>query len=116
MEDVEALKDAGQEQADRYSSGDYAGAWDMWTDAAKEAIPEDVYVAYSEECANSGIPLEVADARIDSPGKGTVRIGLGDFEFSYSMEYEGDEWRWVPTDETFENLEGASADDLPDCA
>lgn len=111
-EDVEALEEAGQEQADRYSSGDYAGAWDMWTDDAKAAVSEDAYVSYSEACAGAGAPIGVTDARIDEPGTGIVRIGLGDIDFAYTMEFEGDEWRWVPTDETLERFaDGKTAEE-----
>lgn len=114
-EDVEALEEAAQKQADRFAAGDYAGSWEMWTDEAKATVSQDVYVAYSEECAGGGVPLEVADARIDEPGEATVRIALGDFAQSYSMAYEDGEWRWVPTEATLENLGDATVEDLPEC-
>lgn len=95
-----ALEDAAQEQADRYSSGDYAGAWDMWTDAAKEVMSQDDYVTYSEACAGAGAPLEVQSARIEDDGTGTVRVGLVEFAFAYSMEYEDGSWSWVPNDDS----------------
>lgn len=108
--DPEAVNAAAQEQADRFSSGDFAGAWEMWTDDAKAAVPQEAYVEYSEACAGTGMPLEAGQVRIEDEGEAVVRISLGKFAQSYSMAYEGDEWRWVPTDDTLDSLaEGADA-------
>lgn len=96
----DALTKAAQEQADRYTSGDFAGAWDMWTDDAKGVMSEADYVTFAKECAGTGMPLDVAEARIEDDGTGTVRLALGDFASSYSMEYEGDAWSWVPNDDS----------------
>lgn len=108
--DTAAVTDAAQEQADRFSSGDFAGAWEMWTDDAKAAVPQETYVEYSEACSGTGMPLEASDARIENEGEAVVRISLGEFAQSYSMAYEDGEWRWVPTDDTLDKLaEGADA-------
>lgn len=110
----DAVKDAAQEQADRYSSGDFAGAWDMWVDRAKDVMSQDEYVTYSEACSNGGLPLDVDMARIEEDGTATVRIGLGDFKSSYKMEFEDHEWSWVPNDDSLARYElgaeGAIAD------
>lgn len=98
--DEGAARDAAQEQADRYSSGDFAGAWDMWVDGAKDVMSQDDYVTYADACAGTGVPLEVGDVRIDSDGEATVRLGLGDFQNSYRMKYEDGAWSWVPNDDS----------------
>lgn len=98
-EDPAALEDAAQEQADRFASGDFAGAWDMWTDDAKAVMSQADYVTFGEACANGGVPLDVVDARVDAPGEGTVRVGLGGISGAYQMRYEDGAWSWVPSDE-----------------
>lgn len=98
-EDPDALEDAAREQADRFTSGDFAGAWDMWTDDAKAVMSQGDYETFGKACANGGVPLEVVDARVDSPGEGTVRLGVGEFSSAYQMRYEGGAWSWVPTDD-----------------
>lgn len=97
----DAVEKAAQEQADRYTSGDYGGAWDMWTDDAKEAFSRDDYIALNEACGTAGAPLEVSSVRINGDGA-TVRLALGDFEQAYSMKFEDGEWRWQPTEENMD--------------
>lgn len=96
----DAVEDAAQEQADMFSAGDFGGAYDMWTDESKELFSRDDYIEVNEACQNGGIPLEVADVRIEDSGEAVVRIRLGEFTQAYTMEFEDDEWRWVPSDES----------------
>lgn len=98
--DEGAVEKAGQEQADRFSSGDFAGAWDMWVDRAKDVMSKDDYVTFAEACSNAGVPLEVASVRLEDDTHAVVRIGLGTITNSYEMEFEDDEWSWVPSDES----------------
>lgn len=98
--DEDAVRDAAQEQADRYTSGDFAGAWDMWVDSAKGVMGQADYVTYAEACAGTGVPIKVDSARIDGDGEATVRLGIGDFAASYRMEYEDGDWSWVPNDDS----------------
>ena len=113
--DEGAVKEAAQEEADRYASGDIAGSWDLWASDAQAEIPKDLYVAYIEECYTTGLPLEVQDVRIDETGKATVRVGVGDLAQSYEMVYEDDEWRWVPTDDTMTALADISDESQITC-
>lgn len=108
----DAARAAAQEQADRFTSGDFGGAWDMWTAEAQSVMSREDYVEFSKTCSETGAPLDVSSVRVDGDDA-TVRLALGDFERAYQMHYEGGEWRWQPTGEALdmyaEGLEGAIA-------
>lgn len=97
--DEGAVNKAAQEQADLYSSGDYAGAYDMWVDSAKELISRDDYAEVGETCDLGGVPIEAKFVRFenDAETEAVVTVGLGDFKTSYTMKLEGGEWSWVPS-------------------
>lgn len=101
----EAALEAAEAQADHYAAQDFAGAWDMWTDEAKGAISRDDYVTYGETCDLGGMPLEAEFVRFESDTEGVVRIGLGEFQTTYSVIYEDGEWRWQPTAEALKDYE-----------
>ena len=94
----DAVRAAAREQADRHSSGDFGGAYDMWAASAKATISRDDYLAFAEECLESGLPIDVEAVRLESDTEAVVRLGIAGFNQSYSMVLEGDEWAWVPTD------------------
>lgn len=94
----DAVRAAAREQADRHSSGDFGGAYDMWSADAKATISRDDYLAFAEECLESGLPIDVEAVRLESDAEAVVRLGIAGFNQSYSMVLEGDEWAWVPTD------------------
>jgi hypothetical protein len=48
--DVAAALDAVNAQFASIKAGDWATAWDAWTDAAKDEIAKDVYVRTNEAC------------------------------------------------------------------
>lgn len=88
--------DAAQDQVDYFASQDYAGAYDMWVDDAKELISRDDYVRFAEACDLGGMPLDVEFVRFESDDEAVVKVGVGKFMYSYAMRHEGKEWRWVP--------------------
>jgi hypothetical protein len=85
-----------EEQALRYSSGDFAGAWEMWTDEAKEIFSREDYVTLGETCAGTGVPLEVDPARLEGADEAVVRAGLGDIKTSHKLKYDDGHWKWEP--------------------
>lgn len=95
-----AVEKAAQEQADRFSSGDYAGAYDMWVADAREAVSKDDYLAWADACSTAGAPIDVTDVRLEDDTEATVRLGVGGLEQSYKMRLEGDEWSWVPNNDS----------------
>jgi hypothetical protein len=103
---VVALKAMAQEQADRYSSGDYGGAWDMWSKESKAAISRADYVTLITTCYKSGVPLTVSSVRIDSSGMATIRLAFGGFQRAYHPSYEDGHWVWNPTDEGLAQYSG----------
>ena len=106
--DEGAVRAAAREQADRHSSGDFGGAYDMWSADAKNTISREDYLAFADECLESGLPLEVEAVRLESDTEAVVRLGVAGFSRSYTMVYEDGEWAWVPTDEA---LQTYAADD-----
>lgn len=103
------VETAAREQADRFSSGDYAGAWDMWADSAKDVMSEADYVTYAETCATSGAPLDVDSVRLDGDKNATVRLALGEFTYSYKMVLEDGDWSWIPNDDALTMYEKGAA-------
>ena len=93
---AEAATAIAKEQSLRYSSGDFAGAWEMWTDEAKKIFSREDYVTLSEKCAATGIPLEVDPARLEGSDEAVVRVGLGDIKSSYKLKYDDGHWKWQP--------------------
>lgn len=100
--DKDAVEDAAQEQADRFASEDFAGAYDMWIDSAKELMTRDEYVEFAKTCDLGGVPLGAEFVRFEGADETTavVRIGLGEFTNSYQMKLEDGAWSWVPSDES----------------
>src|SRR4051794_40331123 len=52
---IEGAKLAAQTTFDRFSGGDFAGAWEMYSDNAKKVINRDDYVKLNETCARKGL-------------------------------------------------------------
>ena len=88
-----------REESARYSSKDYAGAWDLWTKAGKATLSRTDYEKYHAVCGGGGAPLEVKGVRLETPTEAVVRIGVGNFTSSYMPRYEDGQWRWQPTAE-----------------
>ena len=98
--DLDAAKAVAQEEADRYASDDYAGAWDLWTKEGQAAISRDDYVKFHEECPGAGVPYKVAAIRSDGDNAAVVRLTVGgsSIAFSYRLLFEDGSWRWQPSD------------------
>jgi hypothetical protein len=93
-----AAKALAQEEADRYSSGDYEGAWDLWAAADKQVISGAEYARFHETCTTSGVPLKVESVRLTSTGA-VARLDALSFKFSYRLAYEDGHWRWHINDD-----------------
>lgn len=96
-----AVEKAAQEQADYFSSGDYGGAWDMWTDKAKTTMSRSDYIKFGEACDLGGVPLDTEFVRFENKAKteAVIKVGVGDFKSAYTMSLEDGDWSWVPSDE-----------------
>jgi hypothetical protein len=107
---LEAAVASEQENADRFSSGDYAGQWALYSRALRDAINQDDYETFAERCVKEtqrpeGLTFTVEGVRMDGDTKAIVRIGLLDIaKQSRTMVYEDGAWLQEPTDELAANF------------
>ena len=93
---LDAAKIAAQTMFDRFSGGDFAGAWEMYTDAGKKAITKADYVKLNEACARKGLAITLTSARLEGDSKAIVIAKQLVAAQSYTMVYEGDAWKLEP--------------------
>lgn len=106
---LEAATASEQENADRYSSGDYAGQWLLYSSGLRDAISQADYAKYAKRCLEEtgrpeGLRFTVEGVRMDGDDKAIVRIGLLGVEISRTMVYEDGQWLQEPTDELAANF------------
>lgn len=88
---------AAQEAFDRYTAGDFAGAWEMYTAAGRAAVSKADYVRLNTTCPKlQGIQVKIVATRVEGD-TATVRIQLGPLVDSYVMNYEAGQWLLEPT-------------------
>ncbi|MFI7544088.1 hypothetical protein [Actinoplanes sp. NPDC049599] len=96
---IEGAKDAAQTVFDRFSGGDFAGAWDMYTSAGKKAISQADYIKLNTACSRKGLAIQLTSARMDGTDKAVVIAKQLVAAQSYTMVYEGDAWKLEPAKE-----------------
>jgi hypothetical protein len=93
---LDAAKLAAQTMFDRFSGGDFAGAWEMYTATAKKAISQADYVKLNQACARKGLAITLTSARLDGPTTAIVIAKQLVAAQAYTMVYEGNAWRLQP--------------------
>jgi hypothetical protein len=93
---VDGARAAAQTVFDRFSGGDFAGAWDMYTAAGKAAISEADYVKLNEVCSRKGLAIQLTSARMDGPDRAVVIAKQLVAAQSYTMVYENNAWKLAP--------------------
>jgi hypothetical protein len=96
---LEGAKAAAQTVFDRFAGGDYAGAWDMYTTAGKQAISKADYVKLNETCARKGLAIELTSARMEGLDRAVVIAKQLDAAQSYTMAFEDYAWKLEPAKE-----------------
>ena len=96
---VEGAKSAAQTVFDRFSGGDFAGAWDMYTAKGKQSISKADYVKLNEACSRKGLAISLTSARMEGTDKAIVIAKQLVAAQSYTMAYEGDAWKLEPAKE-----------------
>jgi hypothetical protein len=106
---IAGAKTAAQTVFDRFSGGDYAGAWDMYTTAGKRVIKQADYVKLNAECSRKGLAIVLSTARMDGADKAIV-VGkqLAAMQ-SYTMVYETNAWKLEPAKEGLALYAGGAA-------
>ncbi|MFC4064730.1 hypothetical protein [Actinoplanes subglobosus] len=96
---LDGAKAAAQTVFDRFSGGDFAGAWDMYTAAGKKAITKDDYVKLNTACSRKGLAIQLTSARLEGTDKAVVIAKQLVAAQSYTMVYEQDAWKLEPAKE-----------------
>lgn len=104
---LEEATAAAQEDANRFSSGDFAGDWEMGSKRVHDGISKADYVTLQETCKQTGLPITVTGVRMESTHQAIVREEiniLGGIKHSMTMVYENGQWLWAPSNELAEEL------------
>ena len=101
---LDAAVEAGQEVSDRFSSGDFAGSWDLMSSEFKDGISREDYAKLSSECSGTGIPIDVEGVRLEGEDEAIVRLAIGDFTQSRTMVFEDGQWLQAPSPHFREDL------------
>ena len=96
---IDGAKAAAQTVFDRFAGGDFAGAWDMYTAAGKQAISKDDYVKLNEACSRKGLAIQLTSARMDGTDHAIVIAKQLVAAQSYTMAYENNAWKLEPAKE-----------------
>ncbi|SDT79171.1 hypothetical protein [Actinoplanes derwentensis] len=96
---LQGAKDAAATVFDRFSGGDFAGAWEMYTSAGKQSISKDDYVKLNTACSRKGLAIQLSSARLEGTDKAIVIAKQLVAAQSYTMVYEQDAWKLEPAKE-----------------
>ncbi|MGX6605549.1 hypothetical protein ACWKSP_25975 [Micromonosporaceae bacterium Da 78-11] len=96
---IDGAKSAAQTVFDRFAGGDFAGAWDMYTAAGKQAISKNDYVKLNQACSRKGLAIQLTSARMDGTDRAVVIAKQLVAAQSYTMVYETNAWKLEPAKE-----------------
>jgi hypothetical protein len=97
-ETLSAAVAAAQANADRFSSGDFAGVWQRMSREVRDRITQDDFVTFYETCKKAGPMIRVAGVSLDaSAGTAVVRMDVGTTEQPRIMLFEDGKWVMKPT-------------------
>jgi len=96
---IDGARAAAQTVFDRFSGGDFAGAWDMYTAAGKAAISKEDYVKLNQACSRKGLAIQLTSARMEGTDKAIVIAKQLVAAQSYTMVYENNSWKLQPAAE-----------------
>ena len=96
---LDAAKIAAQTMFDRFSGGDFAGAWEMYTAKGKQAISKEDYVKLNEACSRKGLAITLTSARMEGTDRAVVIAKQLVAAQSYTMVYENNAWKLEPAAE-----------------
>ena len=83
---IEGARNAAQTVFDRFSGGDFAGAWDMYTAKGKQAISKADYVKLNEACSRKGLAISLTSARMEGPDRAVVIAKQLDFNMTRALQ------------------------------
>ncbi len=88
------------EAVDRQLSGDYAGAWELYTADGKAAISKDDFVRLQTACPpkSRGQQARALEGRLEDPNTAVIRIEVAGQTAARTMRYEDGRWLIEPSD------------------
>ncbi|WFE29122.1 hypothetical protein O7623_08030 [Solwaraspora sp. WMMD791] len=86
-----------QQEFSLIASGDWSGAWQLWTEEAKKSVPEEVFVTTNEACpVQDGVEFELQEVNPVSETAVDLTWRRDDTVGNSSMRLEQDTWRFDP--------------------
>ncbi|WP_031524188.1 hypothetical protein [Streptomyces sp. NRRL F-5123] len=96
----QALAVARQEFG-RLSGGDWAGAWQLWTADARQAVPQDEFVRANTECRPAlGVPYVLGPGSRTGPGTFRVSWTHAGTTGSSTLQLASGHWYFSPGPQT----------------
>lgn len=100
-QDVQTAQVTAEQVFDNLSDGDWAGAWELWTDTAQAAVAKDAYVDLVSTCTGlqgeytvTGLtPVDDSTATVKwthTPSGGAATNGTS------TIRYQGGMWKFEP--------------------
>jgi hypothetical protein len=88
------------EAVDRQLSGDYAGAWELYTTAGKAAISKDDFVRLQAACPpkDKGQQARALEGRLQDPNTAVIRLQVAGSTAARTLRNESGQWRIEPSD------------------
>ena len=97
-ETLSAATAAAQANVDRFSSGDFAGVWELMSAEVRDGITQEDFVTFYETCKKAGPKIRVVGERLDAAdGEAIVRMEVAGTERSRIMIFENGNWVMKPT-------------------
>jgi hypothetical protein len=95
---LSAATAAAQANADRFSSGDFAGVWERMSREVRDGITQQDFVTFYQACKKAGPKIRVTGVRLDAAdGEAIVRMEVGGTDQSRVMLFENGIWVVKPT-------------------
>jgi hypothetical protein len=101
-QDAQAARVAAEQVFDNLSTGDWAGAWDQWTDSAKTSIGKDAYIELVATCTRQHGQYQVTDVTQVNDATATIKWTLTPAGSTTSqagtntVKYQNGAWHFEP--------------------
>jgi hypothetical protein len=101
-QDAQSAQVTAEQVLDNLSDGDWAGAWDLWTDSAKAAIAKDAYIDLVATCTGQQGEYQVTgvtpvdDATATIKWTHTATAGTAQTTGQSTVKYQNGLWRFEP--------------------
>ncbi|WP_433614053.1 hypothetical protein ACQP2P_06690 [Dactylosporangium sp. CA-139114] len=101
-QDAQSAQVTAEQVFDNLSDGDWAGAYDLWTDSAKSAIGKDAYIDLVATCTGQQGEYQVTGVTPVDDSTATIKwthspaAGTGQTTGQSTVRYQNGLWRFEP--------------------